>query len=83
MSKSKNRRQFEKRMEFYYEVFSWILENRKTLFQHETFDFPEYGGMPKKLSRKLSSEMVDRIQMEWYNLDQLTSMKKLCEKLLP
>ena len=32
---------------------------------YEYFDYPDYCGMPKKLSNKLSGDLVDRIQENW------------------
>jgi len=32
------------------------------------FDYPDYGNLPKKLSRTFSSEVVDAIQDIWWKL---------------
>lgn len=55
----------------------WLHENRVALAEeNETlekggFDYPDYMGMPKKLSRTLSNDMVDLIQD---NMDAFESM---------
>jgi hypothetical protein len=36
----------------------WLAENFY-------FDYPEYGGMPRKLSSRLTSDAVDAIQEAW------------------
>ena len=32
------------------------------------FDFPEYGGLPNKISKTLSSEFVDAMQYVWEDM---------------
>lgn len=71
-----------KKLKYAKEVFTWMINNTKTMQQHEEFDFPEYGGMPKKLSFKLSSETVDLIQDNWATVRQNKSMKYLVDCLL-
>jgi len=51
------------------DVCAWLFEHRNDdQFNRgldlclRDFDYPEYGGMPKRLANRLSSDMVDRIQ---------------------
>lgn len=77
LSKSVARAKFNKLIDVYFEVALWLYENKNSLKQklkknedeeaeeyeeYGVFDYPDYGGMPKKLSNQLSSALVDRIQ---------------------
>lgn len=46
---------------WFVEAANWLWENRKAIKAYD-FDYPDYGGMPKLLSKKLSSDFVDAIQ---------------------
>jgi hypothetical protein len=73
------RKHIEPKIKRFEEVFEWMVKNNKTPQSHEEFDCPEYGGMPKKLSRKLSSDFVDLIQDNWDWIQKNKSIKRLCE----
>jgi len=68
LSKSVARAKFNKLIDVYFEVALWLYENKNSLKEklkaeeYWVFDYPDYGGMPKKLSNQLSSALVDRIQ---------------------
>jgi len=64
------------------QVFTWMVNNTKTMQKYEEFDFPEYGGMPHNLSSKLSSWTVDLIQDNWDTVKKNKSMKYLVDSLL-
>lgn len=44
--------------------------------QEFNFDYPDYGGLPKKISNKLSSEIVDVIQDELLSWHENNTTKK-------
>lgn len=46
------------------EALKWLWDHRKN--RKEYFDYPDYGGLPFRLSNKLTSEFVDYIQDLWY-----------------
>ena len=56
------REMLQEQFDFVEEVVQWLWINRKDLSKQDYFDFPDYCGMPKHLSNKLSSQTVDRIQ---------------------
>lgn len=64
------------------EVFTWMVNNTKTMQKYEEFDFPEYGGMPDKLGYSLSSWTVDLIQDNWDKVKKNKSMKYLVDNFL-
>ncbi len=44
---------------------SWLNKNKRRLQKNEwEFDFPDYWGMPKRISYRLSGDEVDWIQSE-------------------
>ena len=45
-------------------ITTHIWKNRKSK-KYYVFDYPDYNGLPKKLSNTLSSEAVDVIQDMW------------------
>lgn len=47
------------------------------------FDYPDYGGLPKRIVNKLSSDVVDKIQCSIGTLSTLRSKKRFAEKLVP
>jgi hypothetical protein len=71
-----------KKLKYAKEVFTWMINNTKTMQKHEQFDYPEYGGMPHKLSSKLSSWTVDLIQDNWDTVQKNKSMKYLVDRFL-
>jgi len=82
-------KQFEKYTNYLFDVCMWLLENRAALKERirldsigegngNVFDYPSYGGMPKSLSNKLGSEMVDRIQG---GLEEIIKAKSMSEIL--
>ena len=49
------------------EAILWLAKNRRRLEKEKSpysFDYPDYWGMPKNISSRLSSENVDWIQEE-------------------
>ncbi len=51
---------------------AWLRKNKKKIrqTQRDHFDFPDYWGMPRSTSWKLSSDEVDWLQAEtwdWYD----------------
>ena len=71
-----------KKLNYAKEVFSWMINNTKTMKQYEEFEYPDYAGMPLKLNRKLSSWTVDLIQDRWEIIRKNKSMKYLTDNLL-
>ena len=74
--------QTEKKLKFAKELFTWMIKNTSVMQKYEYFDFPEYGGMPKILSRKLNGSTVDLIQDDWEKIKKNQNMKYLVDKLL-
>lgn len=57
------------------EMIDILWKNRKQTFDKEyIFDFPEYGGLPKKIANKLASDVVDIIQV-FYSADMIKDFK--------
>ena len=54
---------WDKKADYLFQVAVWLFENKNN--KHEYFDYPDYAGMPKKLSKKLSSYDTDCIQENW------------------
>jgi hypothetical protein len=52
------------------EIVNFLWMNRKTIVKKEddVFDSPDYGGLPKALASKLSSDFVDAIQIAFEEL---------------
>lgn len=71
-----------KRLKNSEEVFTWMINNTKTMQQHEEFDAPNYAGMPNKLNSKLSGWIVDLIQDDWDKIRKNKSMKYLVDNLI-
>lgn len=47
------------------EAIDWLNKNKYIITkEYYEFDYPDYGGLPKKISNRLTSEAVDYIQ-EW------------------
>lgn len=73
-TKAQLRKDFNKEIDIYFETALWLLENKKTLKKIGYFDYPDYGGMPYKISSKLSSMLVDIIQD---NLEQILAARSI------
>ena len=63
-----------------------LWKNKSQMMKNENFDFPDYGGLPKNISNKLTSEHVDFLQEHLINLLSSHKTKKqfakeLAEKL--
>ena len=66
------------------EIINFLWANRKRLlaeiekseFHDSIFDEPDYCGLPKKLSNKLSTDFVDAIQQAIYTLVEDPKLKK-------
>lgn len=60
-------------------MVDFLWSNRKNLlneYNEWEFDYPNYGGLPKKISNKLSGEAVDRIQNLFQFPDRLNTKAK-------
>lgn len=44
-------------------ILGMIYDNART---DEEFDYPDYGGLPERISHKLSPEFVDAVQNCWH-----------------
>lgn len=75
------------------ESVEFLWKNRKDLAEkythknepdYEMFDYPDYAGMPKKLSRRLSGDFVDVVQSVWSDLldDNFKTKNKFIKELL-
>lgn len=88
ISKSAARAKFNKLVDVYFEVALWLYENRNSLKEkfeaddYWIFDYPDYGGMPKKLSNQLNSALVDRIQDKFDEIYEARSFKQIVECLV-
>lgn len=65
-------------------AIAWLGRNRKKLIkllaiaEDDSFDYPDYVGMPARISHRLTSDEVDLIQDYWYYyLDDSISMKEI------
>lgn len=57
---------WDKKADHLFQVAVWLFENREDLYNMSIeFDYPDYAGMPKKLSKKLTGDIVDNIQFNW------------------
>ncbi len=54
---------------------------RKIISGEIDFEYSDYGGLPKRISNKLPSEMVDVIQEEIVNWIELSQTKKQFMKI--
>ena len=62
--------------EMFEEIVDCLWENRKQTNDPDWyFDYPEYGGLPHKISKKLNSHAVDIIQ-EVYNEYDMRGVKR-------
>lgn len=43
---------------------AWLDKNKKSLKPQDIFDYPDYWGMPKSISNKLTGDEVDWLQAE-------------------
>jgi len=73
------------------EVIDFLWKNRKKILDEKLypdgFEFPDYGGLPKKTSNKLSGDFVDAIQAAFYELrenDKTTKPQfaKMCKEYM-
>jgi len=71
-----------KKLKYAKEVFTWMINNTKIMQTYEEFDYPDYGGLPLKLNKKLSSWTVDQIQDRWDIIQKNKSMKYLTDNFL-
>lgn len=78
-----SRQQFDELMTPLFETVEWIALNKKEFNSHDVFDYPTYGGMPHKISRQLSSEIVDRIQDNLDSIRSARSIKNIARYILP
>jgi hypothetical protein len=85
MSKIKITKRLARELEFLGEVIEWLYANRKDLQDAydigDYFEFEDYGGMPKRLSRRLSPGLVDSIQFIQCGIggmDKIRLFEELC-----
>ena len=74
-------------VQIFEDMIEFLWSNRENLKAdkidgHYYFDYPNYGGLPKRISNKLSSEVVDRMQELLYDLDYLFQNKLRFRKLM-
>lgn len=66
------------------EMVEILWKNRNAELRDETygynFDYPDYGGLPKRISNRLSGEAVDRIQDELCFPDDLFKSKAVFKR---
>lgn len=60
----------------------WLFEHRKDDWSSKPFDYPKYGGLPRKFRKKLSSATVDLIQNNLYKLPDVKSPREVLEWLM-
>lgn len=47
------------------EMIDYIWDNRKSIIKkYDCFDYPDYCGLPKRISKNLSSDFVDYMQSD-------------------
>ena len=71
-----------KQVSLLYKVAVWFHKNRKTIWDHEEFDYPEYATLPKKLSDQLSCDSVDWIQDRWDDIRQCKTLKQFLRQIV-
>jgi predicted enzyme related to lactoylglutathione lyase len=69
----------QKRMDFYNDLFSWIVSNHATMSVFDDFDCEDYGGMPKRFRKGISDEQWDNIRAHWDSVKRARSFKFLCK----
>lgn len=61
----------------------WVEDSEDSSYDaHEFFDYPEYCGMPKRLVRKMSGDLVDRIQENWNEIRNARNFGSIAAYLL-
>lgn len=48
-------------------AIKWLKDNKTKINTDDVFDYPDYWGLPKSISNKLSSDEVDYIQNKTYH----------------
>ena len=68
------------------ELVDYLFNARRKLIYVDggvDFDYPDYGGLPKKISNRLSSDVVDRIQSNLEEIAQSRTKKSFEAELVP
>lgn len=69
----------QKRMDFYNNLFTWIISNHKTMSVFSDFDCEDYGGIPKRFRNGISDEQWDSIRVHWDDVKRTKSFTFLCQ----